>query len=65
MSNGIPESIRELYFFCKEKFENLEQKFITLQTNPDNFGKWVMRVLIGINSIAVILYIFYKVYKGI
>jgi len=44
--NGEPKTVRELYFYVREKLENIQKEIITLKDRPDDIGKWLVRAAV-------------------
>jgi len=57
--NGEPKTVRELWLWIKGELEGISYKIESLQKQPDNVGKWLVRLSqFGIFFLqAVLLYL--------
>ncbi len=48
-----------------KRFDDSEKRLDKIEKKSDNFGKWLVRICIAINSFAAVGYILYKLIKGV
>ena len=72
MNGKIPETISETIIWVTGiiekidiKITNIETQIAELKKHPDNIGKWLVRIFIILNSLAMILLLAYTINKGV
>lgn len=60
--NGEITTVKELYIFCKGKFDNIETAIEDIKKSPDMLGRWIIRfAIIGTMILQAVL--LYKTFK--
>jgi hypothetical protein len=57
MTNGEPQTVKELFYWIKGKFELIEERIDKISSRPDDMGKWIVRLTqVGIFLLQILLF---------